>query len=170
MTTRVTELNEPHCGWRYHSGTTLYTERFHGGRLLAASLQDTGVPRYASDEDGGTAAFDLQVDGESLSFGWDLAEATITGEDLGAPGTRIVLRHTLKPVELELVTIAGGDGFFRRQIRLENTSATATLGLTAVTPLAGVLWGMEDNLRENLHGTGRVPYRVGWMQDNEWGN
>ena len=33
------------------------------------------------------------------------------------------------------VTMAGGDGFFRRRMRLTNTSKTATLGLTSVVPL-----------------------------------
>ncbi len=84
--------------------------------------------------------------------------------------TRLLLRHTLKPVELEIVTLAGGDGFFRRQLRLTNTSSSATLSLTAVAPLAGTIWPMVDNLRENLHDGAGVPYRVGWMQDVEWGN
>ncbi len=169
-TTLITDLQEPQRGWRYHSGTTLYTERFRDGRLIAASLQDTGVPFYTTDEDGGTPAFDLQVDGESLSFGWELAEAAIPDAEAGSPVARLRLRHTLKPIELEIVTLAGGDGFFRRQMRLHNTSETATLGLTSVSPLAGAVWPMSDALRENLHDTGGVPYQVGWMQDVEWGN
>ncbi len=169
MISKVTELSEPVRGWRYHSGTAIYTERLRDGRLIAASLQDTGVPYYAEDEDTGTPAFDLQVDGESLSFGWELAEAGVTEATADGPGTRLLLRHTFKPVELEIVTLAGGDGFFRRQLRLTNTSPTATLGLTSVSPLAGVVWPMIDNLRENLHDSGGAPYRVGWMQDNEWG-
>ncbi len=170
MTSKATELIEPTRGWRYHSGTAIYTERFRDGRLIAASLQDTGVPYYADDEDASTPAFEMQVDGESLSFGWELAEAGISAESANATSTRLLLRHTLKPVELEIITLAGGDGFFRRQLRLTNTSPTATLGLTSVSPLAGTVWTMSDNLRENLHDAGGVPYRVGWMQDNEWGN
>jgi len=134
MTTRITELQEPQRGWRYHSGTTVYTERFRDGRLIAASLQDTGIPCHARDEDPSTPAFDLQVDGESLAFGWDVAGSTLTGEGTDAPGTCLRLRHGLKPVDLEIVTQAGGDGFLRRRMRLTNTSKTATLGLTAVTP------------------------------------
>ena len=67
-------------------------------------------------------------------------------------------------------TLAGGDGFFRRRMRLSNLSDRATLGLTAVTPLCGGVWVMKDGLRENLPGAGGVPYRVGWMQDIEWGH
>jgi hypothetical protein len=55
-------------------------------------------------------------------------------------------------------------------MRLANTSASATVGLTSVTPFFGTVWGMQDNIRENLHETGGVPCRVGWMQDTEWGH
>lgn len=170
MATKISELTDSLPGWRYHSDTTIYTERFRDGRLIAASLQDTGVPYYANDEEAGIPAFELQVDGESLSFGWKLAEAAITGAETDAPIARVLLKHTLKPVELEIVTLAGGDGFFRRRMRLRNTSETVTLGLTSISPLAGAVWPMSDNLRENLHDSGGVPYRVGWMQDTEWGN
>lgn len=160
-TIQITALDQPHPGWRYHSGTVLYTERFRDGRLIAASLQDTGVPVYPRDEDAGTPAFDLQIDGESLYFGWEIASDT---------EGRLVLKHTRKPVTLEITTTAGSDGFFRRSMKLTNTSPTVTLGLTSVSPLTGILWPMTDNLRENLHESGGVPYRVGRMLDNEWGN
>lgn len=168
--TKITELTEPERGWRYHSGTTLYTERLRDGRLIAASLQDTGVPYYANGEEAAIPAFDVQVDGESLSFDWELAEAAVTGADTETPSVRLRLRHALKPIEIEIETLAGGGGFFRRRMRLRNTSETVTLGLTSVSPLTGSVWPMNDNLRENLHDSGGVPYRVGWMQDTEWGN
>ena len=69
MNTKITDLQEPQRGWRYQSGQAIYVERFREGRLIAAELQATGIPYYASDEDANTAAFDLQVDGESLYFG-----------------------------------------------------------------------------------------------------
>ena len=182
ITTKITELDQPQRGWRYHSGTVIYTERFRDGRLIAAAMHDTGIPYYPRDEDAGSPAFDLQIDGESLYFGWELAEARESGLLSPAAGerikvrgqsgecNRIVLKHTLKPVTLEITTVPGGDGFFRRSMKLTNTSATATLGLTAVSPLTGLIWPMADNLRENLHDSGGVPYRVGRMLDNEWGN
>ena len=170
MTSRISELNEPQRGWRYHSGTTVYTERLIDGRLVAASLQDTGVPFYANDEIKELPAFDLLIDGESLTFDWAVAESEILDAETAAPSVRLLLRHALKPVELEMVTLAAGDGFFRRGLRLRNTSTSTALGLTSVTPFSGAVWAMSDNVRENLHDTGGVPYRVGWMQDTEWAN
>jgi alpha-galactosidase len=72
MTTRITELNEPQRGWRYHSGTTVYTERLIDGRLVAAFLQDTGVPFYANDEIKELPAFDLLIGAElfMVDAGW----------------------------------------------------------------------------------------------------
>jgi alpha-galactosidase len=169
MNAKIMELNEPQRGWIYHSGKIIYVERFREGRLIAASFQDTGVPFYPSDEESETTAFDLQIDGGSLYFGWEIGSAVIM-KNGDFPETRIILKHTLKPVELEIVTHACGDGFFRRRMKLRNTSKNDSCGLTSVTPLCGSVWTMKDNLKENLHDSGGVPYRVGRFQDNEWGH
>ena len=169
MNAKITELQEPQRGWRYHSANVIYVERFRDGRLIAASLQDTGVPYYPHDEEAEQAAFDLQVDGESLYFAWEVTESVVADSDDELPQCRIVLQHTLKPVRLEIVTQASQHGFLRRRMSLTNTSDSATLGLTSVVPLRGLLWPMTDNVRENLHESGGLPYRVGWFQDVEWG-
>jgi alpha-galactosidase len=173
MSSKITELQEPQRGWRYHSGQAIYVERFREGRLMAADLQVTGVPCHTRDEDTDTVAFDLQVDGESLYFGWDLAENHVAVDPAsGCPEAVISLKHTAKPLRLDVRTMAAGDGFFRRRMTLTNLSADKTLALTAVTPLAGSVFGMADSLdtgRMSLAESGGLPYRVGWMRDNEWG-
>ena len=169
MNAKIMELNEPQRGWIYHSGKIVYVERFREGRLIAASLQDTGIPFHSRHEEAEIAAFDLQIDGESLYFGWEIASAVIVKNE-EAPETRIILKHTLKPVELEIVTQACGDGFFRRRIKLRNTSKSSSCGLTSVSPLCGSVWAMTDNLKENLHDAGGFPYRIGWFQDNDSAN
>lgn len=169
MNAKIMELNEPQRGWIYHSGKIIYVERFREGRLIAASFQDTGVPFHSRDEESDMAAFDLQVDGESLYFGWEISSAVIV-KNGDVPETQVILKHSLKPVELEIVTQACGDGFFRRRMKLRNTSDNISCGLTSVTPLCGRIWAMSDYLKENLHDVGGVPYRIGWFQDNGWGN
>ena len=93
MSSIITELHMPGRGWRYHSGSSLYTERFQDGRLIAASLQDTGVPWCTRDEETDQPAFELQVDGESLSFGWELVESSVTPADSleAVPESRLLL-------------------------------------------------------------------------------
>ena len=44
MSSKITELQEPWRGWRYHSGTAVYVEHFREGRLIVAELQATGIP------------------------------------------------------------------------------------------------------------------------------
>ena len=172
MNSKITELQEPWRGWRYHSGPAVYVERFRDGRLIAAQLQATGIPFYPNDEDADLAAFDLQVDGESLYFGWDLAKSHVAVDPVtGCPMTVISLKHTWKPLRLDLQTTAAGDGFFRRCMTLSNLSADKTLALNAVTPLAGSVFWMSDGFdsgRLCLAESGDLPYRVGWMRDNEW--
>lgn len=173
MSSKITELHEPKQGWRYHSGNSVYVERFRDGRLIAAELQATGVPYHTRDEDADTAAFDLQVDGESLYFGWHLAESRVAVDaGSGCPEAMISLKHAWKPLRLDLRTLAAGDGFFRRRMTLTNLSPDKTLAMSAVAPLAGTVFGMADHLdaaRLSLAESGRLPFRVGWMRDNEWG-
>ena len=109
MNNKITELQEPWRGWRYHSGPAVYVERFRDGRLIAAELQATGIPFYPNDEDADLAAFDLQVDGESLYFGWDLADSHVAVDPAtGCPMTVLSLKHTWKPLRLDLRTTAAG--------------------------------------------------------------
>ena len=173
MSSKITELQEPQRGWRYHSGQAIYVERFRDGRLIAAQLQSTAIPYHARHENADELAFNLQLDGESLYFGWELAESRV-GVDAasGCPETLISLKHTWKPLRLDLLTLAAGDGFFRRRMKLTNVSAEKTLALNAVTPLAGTVFtmmGAMDRGVLSLVESGGLPYRVGWMQDNEWG-
>lgn len=173
MNSKITELQEPKRGWRYHSGQAIYIERFSDGRLIAAELQSTGVPYYTRDEDENTAAFDLQVDGESLYFGWDLSESKVTEASAsGCPATAITLKHTWKPLQLEIRTTAAGDGFFRRRMALTNLSSDKTLSLNSVTPLAGSVFLMmptQMDGRRFARDNGLLPYSVGWMSANDWG-
>lgn len=173
MSSLITELQAPQNGWRYHSGAVVYVERLREGRLVAAELQASGIPFSPADEDPDTVAFDLQVDGESLYFGWEL-EGSAIGSDAasGACEATVTLRHTWKPLRLDMRTLAAGNGFFRRRMTLTNTSADRVLALNAVTPFAGSVFRMAGRLDSGVVSqleSGRPPYRVGWMSDNEWG-
>ncbi len=173
MTAKITALTQPQTGWRYHSGSVIYVERFRDGRLIAGELQATGIPIHDRHEDANTHAFDLQIDGESLYFGWELAKNEIIDDaGSGCPETVIVLKHSWKPLMLEIRTTAAGNGFFRRRMSLTNVSADKTMSLNMVTPLIGSAFWMADFVdfgKAIQHESGKLPYSVGWMQDNEWG-
>ncbi len=179
MNNYITQLTDAKPGWRYGSDEAIYTERFFDGRLLCAAYQDNGIPIHARDEQLDRSAwdmipdkpaFDLVLDGESLYFGWEIESfATVSQKDGTVCGT-LMLRHTWKPVSLAVITSACGHGFFRRTIKITNTSTEKHLGLTAITPLSGLLWAMSDKLRENLHDRGMPPYSVGHFKDLVWGS
>ena len=156
-------------GWRYGSGLAVYTERFIDGRLLCASYIDNGAPVYQANERAVIPAFDLVLDGQSLAFGWELADVQVSQDGDVAVGA-LTLRHSLLPVELAVETRACGDGFFRRRLTLCNTSGDRTLGLTSVTPLRGMLWNIGDVMKEARQDTPAAPFSVGHFRDVEWGN
>ncbi len=113
------------------------------------------------------------MDGESLYFGWELtASALETDAATGCPETRITLTHSWKPLRLEIRTLAADGGFFRRRMSLTSLSADTAMALSAVTPLRGSVFWMAEGV--DLHRlseaeSGALPYQVGWMRDNEWG-
>jgi len=173
MSGKITEIQGSLPAWRYHSGQAIYVECLREGRLIAAQFQSTGIPFHPRHDETDELAFNLQVDGESLYFGWDLAESRVDVDAVsGCPETVISLKHTWKPLRLDLRTMAAGNSFFRRRMTLTNVSGDKTLALTAVTPFSGTVFAMTEHLdvgRLSQAEFGGVPYRVGWMQDNEWG-
>ncbi|MHB9134199.1 MAG: alpha-galactosidase [Armatimonadota bacterium] len=163
--TYITVLEDERHGWRFGSGLAIYTERLVDGRLLGVSYVDNGLPVQPAHELRFMPAFDLVVDGESLAFGWEYVDFTMTGEGAGT----LTLRHTVKPVELRITTLPGGHGCLRRSMQVTNTGDTS-LGLTSVTPLQGVLWDIADNTAANLHDLTLPPFSVGHFRDIDWGN
>ena len=158
------------AGWRFGSEHAIYVERLIDGRLICASYRDNGIPIYERDEDTQTPAFDLVIDGQSMYYGWEFVDFNSCMGENGITTGTLILRHTLKPVQLTVKTYCSGFGFFRRELEITNTSEFETLGLTSVTPLCGSLWQMSDIIRENLRDNSIVPYSVGSFKDFYWAN
>lgn len=165
----VTVLEAESPAWRYGSDLTVYTERFLDGRLIGASYRDNGIPVYEHMENTDLPSFDLVIDGQSMYYGWEMVGFATAGEDGIASGT-LTLKHSLKPVTMTITTRAAGYGFIRRSMTITNTSSDETLGLTSVTPLQGYLWNDRPVLLQNLEDNTVVPYSVGYMRGNKWGN
>jgi len=160
----ITRWDNDGPGWLRHSGTTVVAERLRDGRLLAASLQNTGVPVKPKHEQGNQPAFLLEIDGESLNFDWTLASSENTTDPLtGWPGDRVVLHHGRKPVEVTIETTASGGGLFRRRMSLRNTASEGSWGISAVSPFASILW------KDNRPGIS-APFAIGSFQENLWGH
>lgn len=169
-TNYIVQTDVDKLGWRYGSGTAIYTERFIDGRLISASFQDNGIPIFERKERVDDPSFDLVIDGESLYFGWQIEGFESSTDEQGGVVGVLTLRHDRKPVKLKIVTTAAGHGFFRRKIEITNTSADETLGITSVSPLKGVFWCMGDSIKENLRDNTVHPYSVGHYRDFYWGH
>jgi len=166
----ITYFDKQKNGIRYGSDLAIYTERLIDGRLVCAAYQDNGIPIHEYSEFTDTPAFDLIIDGESLNFGWLMKGFETQKKKDGNTYGTLILKHTYKPVVLEITTCCCGYGFFKRSIKIINTSKDAFLCLTSVTPLSGKLWNIVDNLAENLRDNTVIPYSIGHFKDFWWSN
>lgn len=161
MSNYIHEIAGEPRGWRYGSELAIYTERFVGGRLLAAALVDNGIPIQPGHEARDYPAFDLVIDGESLAFGWEYAGFTEKNAE-----AKLVLRHPRKQIELEVLTTACGFGFIRRSLRIKNLS-DKSVGLTSVTPWRGKLWDRCGKYDARL--VSLPAFSCGAFQGRAWG-
>ncbi|MHB9034185.1 MAG: hypothetical protein ACYC6L_14190, partial [Anaerolineae bacterium] len=169
----------------YVSADTVYAEALEHGRLVgmywSASGQvqrenvTAGLPgldsRYRP-----TAAFELEIDGQSLVSGWEWVSAYERPSQ--RPGCReavIELRHSLRPVSLRVVTRLDGTPILARWLEISNSGA-APAALAAVAPWAGILWNTNTERRRHyLHanpaweGNRGAKYAVGYLAGSEWG-
>ena len=167
---------------RYTSGLTIYDEALLGGRLIGRYWAGTGfvepevslqwVPRAAHtplDIAGlDMAAFQLELDGQSLHFGWEMVG--MREESPERPGNRravVELRSTIRPVTVQVHTEVDGTGLITRWLAITNTGCTpAALG--AVCPLSGLLARVKE--WKALMGGDAPAFSVGYMTERFWNN
>lgn len=167
---------------RYISGLMMYEESMYWDRWIGRHWTPSGYVEFdfhlnwveqAAHTPARTAgldlaAFALEVDGQSLHFGWKLermAEAPAS-----CPGSRhavVTLRSTLRPFTVEVHTEVDGTGFLCRWLRITNTGGKPS-AMGAVWPMSGLLDRVED-WRALLGHDGPV-YSVGYMTDRSYGN
>lgn len=154
--------------FQYGSDFSVYTEKLADGRLLAAGFQDNGTTIYELSDLTDKPSFDLVIDGESLYYGWEFVDFASSRDELGNTRGVLTLKHSLKPVQLKMVTSCCGFGFFKRFVEITNLSDEATLGLTSVIPLKGCIWNITDNLADNFRDNTVAAYSVGRFKDLYW--
>ncbi|MBI5831715.1 MAG: alpha-galactosidase [Armatimonadetes bacterium] len=166
---------EPSPGLLCTSGLTLHDEALIDGRWVGRYWQGAGyveperllgwipeaahVPRTTAGLD--LAAFGLEVDGQSLHFGWEFVGYHDDGPGRGT----VELRSTLRPITISLHTEVDGTGLLTRWLSITNTSdAPAALG--AVWPYAGIALrlGQQGDWRPLLE-PGQSPFRLGYFAE-----
>ncbi|MBI4550791.1 MAG: alpha-galactosidase [Candidatus Latescibacteria bacterium] len=171
----------PFPGLCYISGLTLYDEALIEGRWVGRYWTANGfiepernlkwVTQNSHTPDSiiglDLHAFGLEMDGQSLHFGWELE-----GIHQGPPGKTGVcrsvahLRSRLRPVMLSIHTEVDGTGFLRRWLEVKNTGDSPS-ALSAIWPWSGLL-ARVTNWRETL-GQDAPVFIVGSMAERTWG-
>ncbi len=135
-------LCEEPLGFRFGSDVSIYTERLIDGILVCADYRDNGIPVVRADEAKTGASFDLIVDGDSLYYGWEFVDFHAEILENGSVRTVLTLKNNRKDITLDVITAAGGFGFFTRSLKITN-NCTNPVSITSVTPLKGYLFQMK---------------------------
>ncbi len=168
---------------RYTSGLTIYDEALIAGRWVGRYWSGKGFieperllrwvepnvhsPTTTAGLD--TASFQIEVDGQSLHFGWELvstrdAPSAHAGQLHGV----VALKSTLMPLELQIHTEVDGTGFLTRWLSITNR-ADHPVALGAVWPLSGVLVRVKEWQALMGGDAGANVFSVGSMSERMWG-
>lgn len=180
---QVVVRDDANPGACYVSGLTVYDEVLTGGRWIGRYWASNGFiareedlewtigAAYAPSATVGIDlhAFGLEVDGQSLHFGWELDR--IQTEPAGSDGVCravVKLKSSIRPITVDIHTELDGTGFLTRWLVISNTGPNpAALG--AVWPWAGLLARTGD-WRELTDDRDASVFTCGYMVDQTWGN
>ena len=173
-------------GVRYVSGNVVLDEEFRAGRLTTRYWNPNGqiwpemhVGRQVWAADQPADAFQLSVDGRDLAggFTWDSAllapDSSSYRARRGADGKSepvthgvICLKHSDANIGVKVHTRLDGSAFLIRWLEIANLGAKP-VGLTAVAPLAGLLWShrFEEHTQAGLPS----PFELAYNRMFEWG-
>lgn len=153
----------------FRSGKMVYQEAFQGGSLITLGYNSAGYPLNLRKNEKSKAnirkfcepfAFNIELDGQSVDFGLELADFKIEKSDEKIK-TTYVFNSTIKPVEIRVHTLLDGTQMFSRYIEIENLSDN-NINLSRLSLLSGAL--------EEFEATGEDTYSVGYFDNDEWGN
>jgi alpha-galactosidase len=176
--TSITFRSGPIQGVLYQSGLTLYDEAFVDGRWIPRYWSASG---FVEPERNLTSvmdwvhlppAFCLEVDGQSLHFGWELCE--MKEKETDDPTTRLAiieLKNTIRPIKVGINTLVDGTGFLSRWLTIKNTGEEPA-AISFVAPLSGLLMRIRNpggEWQELLSEWNGAPFSVGYFAEQVWG-
>ncbi|MBQ8227455.1 MAG: alpha-galactosidase [Clostridia bacterium] len=153
----------------YRSGKMVYQEAFQGGSLIALGYNSAGYPLNLRKNEKTRVnirkfcepfAFNIELDGQSVDFGLELVDFKTEKDETNLKST-LVLKSTIKPVEIRVHTLLDGTQMFSRYIEIENLSDN-NINLSRLSLLSGAL--------EEFEATGDDTYSIGYFDNDEWGN
>ena len=115
-----------------------------------------------------TAAFALEIDGQSLHNKWKFIENTQKKDANGHITSVTSLSHTLRPVKLNVCTKLDGTPFISRWLEITNTGDRPA-ALSKASPFCGILWQNNffvwDNIETSVskHKKLETPFSVAYL-------
>ena len=170
--TEIVPRDAPSPGMRYISGLTTYDEALSFGRWVGRYWSAAGfiekeqrAEARASRIDVPVQALRLNIDGQSLHFGWDAVGTSVEEEPQGSHGV-VRLRHQVRPVALSVHTHSDGTGFLERWLEITNTGQEPA-ALASVAPWAGLV-GEVARWRETV-ALDEPVFTLGYFGEYRWG-
>lgn len=178
----IPETSIPHI--RYTSGTFVYDEVFTGGRLTTRWWSSDGGIRpemhYRPDvwfdkvaPAFPTGAFELAIEGETLTNGWRWIGAEERPDTSGFRGEGrpvrhcvVRLQHERRLIEVAIHTRIDGSPFMLRWLEIKNTGQDAT-AISAVAPWTGMIWHHRAN--EHTPADATTPFELAYNHHFRWG-
>lgn len=169
-TRRIVISRSPATQVHYVSGRAVYSEELDGTRWIGKYWSANGIIEDGNvlttiQRDAPGQAFSLNVDGQTLDWGWSIV--SIREFSIGA-GRRaeVELVHAGRPVKVVVQTETDGTGFLTRRLAITNTGATPA-ALVALDVFSGILingWALRASTFEE------TPFLVGRFTGNHSNN
>lgn len=166
----------------YRSGMTVYEESFSDGRWLARGWNGAGFmldtldslpTRLNPDAFVYPQAFDLEVDGASLTYALRLVDIAV--EELESPhgGTdlhvAVELESAEHPFAVTVHTLLDGTELLTRWLTLENRAERA-VNVSALAPLSGGMAHLKGWQAHVASGKAEDLFTLGYFDKSQWGH
>lgn len=170
QTSRVHISRSPDMLVHYISSRTVYAEQLEGSRWVgrywsASGIIETPDALTKVHRDAPTQAFALNIDGQSLDWGWTVGG--VQASPLGAGQQAAVeLIHATRPVKVVVRTHTDGSSFLTRWLDITNTGTTPA-ALANVDVFSGALrngFALRGGTFED------TPFQVGHFTGNHANN
>lgn len=161
---------------RFTTGKTICTETLKDGRWIGLhwtpdgriDWPGPGFVHSKTQAHGNTEpAFDLEIDGQSLTSGWTfIAAAEVAKTDKGSRHYVVELVNTIRPVKLKIHTLLDGTPVIVRWLEITNTSDKPA-SLSHVSPWAGRMWSVAGH--KEMLPSGTEIFSLGYFTSRYWG-
>lgn len=157
----------------YRSGLIVYEEFLDGGVLCSGGWNTAGYPlnvlsacpsRFSRGDFRRPCVFGITANGVRLDSGWLWEGCTVSSEEKTGRTARLLLKSTVLPVCLTVVTRLDGTGILSRQLEIENTG-TAPLNISELSVMQG---GAEITAVPTYIQNRESIYRLGYMQFDDF--